>query len=53
MNTADEKGMGKSVGQVVISETSYGVVFTPALTGLPQGLHGFHVHEYQTARPRK
>jgi Cu-Zn family superoxide dismutase len=45
MRTVDEKGTGKSVGQVVISESPYGVVFSPSLSGLPQGLHGFHVHE--------
>ncbi|MGE5486170.1 MAG: hypothetical protein ACM3PQ_00040, partial [Methanosarcina sp.] len=45
MNAVDDKGIGHSIGQVVISETPYGLVFTPALSGLPQGLHGFHVHE--------
>ncbi len=45
MNMVDAKGVGNLVGKVVISETSYGVVFTPVLTGLPPGLHGFHVHE--------
>jgi Cu-Zn family superoxide dismutase len=45
MNTVDEKGVGKPIGQVVISSTPYGLVFSPALAGLPQGLHGFHVHE--------
>lgn len=45
MNTVDEKGVGKPIGQVVVNATSYGVVFSPALAGLPQGLHGFHVHE--------
>ena len=45
MNIVDEKGIGKPVGQVVISETPYGIVFTPSLAGLPPGLHGFHVHE--------
>lgn len=34
-----------AAGVVVVSETPYGLVFTPALTGLPPGLHGFHVHE--------
>ena len=29
MRTVDEKGPGKSVGQVVISDTSFGVVFSP------------------------
>jgi len=45
MNLVDEKGVGKPVGTVAISETSYGLVFTPSITGLPPGLHGFHVHE--------
>jgi superoxide dismutase, Cu-Zn family len=45
MSIVDEKGIGKSVGQVVVSETPYGVVFSPSLAGLPPGLHGFHLHE--------
>lgn len=46
MHAANEKGIGKSIGKVVISETGHGLVFTPALTGLAPGLHGFHVHEH-------
>jgi Cu-Zn family superoxide dismutase len=38
-------GSGAAAGVVVVSETPYGLVFTPALSGLPPGLHGFHVHE--------
>lgn len=45
MNLVDEKGVGASVGQVTISESKYGVVFTPALQGLTPGLHGFHIHQ--------
>lgn len=45
MNAVDDKGVGQSVGQVVVSETAYGLVFSPTLSGLPPGLHGFHVHE--------
>lgn len=45
MNMVDENGVGASVGTVLVSESKYGVVFMPALTGLPPGLHGFHVHE--------
>lgn len=45
MNMVDENGVGATVGQVTISESPYGLVFTPSLTGLPAGLHGFHVHE--------
>ena len=53
MSTVDEKGLGKSIGQVVISETPYGVVFSPSLTGLPPGSHGFHVHENPSCEPKE
>jgi Cu-Zn family superoxide dismutase len=45
MNAVDENGVGKAVGHVTVSESQHGLVFTPALTGLPPGLHGFHIHE--------
>jgi len=45
MSVVDEKGVGKQIGTVTVSESPYGLVFTPALTGLPAGLHGFHIHE--------
>jgi Cu-Zn family superoxide dismutase len=53
MNLVDEKGIGQAVGNVVISESPYGVVFSPALSGLPQGLHGFHVHENASCAPQE
>jgi Cu-Zn family superoxide dismutase len=57
MNSVDEQGIGKSVGQVVIGETPYGIVFSPSLTGLQpglqQGLHGFHVHENPACGPKE
>lgn len=37
---------GEAIGSVMVS--SYdddGVVFTPKLSGLTPGIHGFHVHE--------
>ena len=51
MRVADEKGAGQAAGQVVVSESAYGLVFTPALSGLPPGLHGFHVHEKANCAP--
>lgn len=38
-------GIGKSAGTVTISETKYGLLFTPNLQGLAPGLHGFHIHQ--------
>ncbi len=51
MHLVDEKGVGPAVGQVVISQSPYGLVFTPALSGLAPGLHGFHVHENPSCAP--
>ena len=34
-----------------MSESRYGLVFTPRLEGLPPGLHGFHVHENPSCAP--
>lgn len=45
MNTTADKGVGKSVGTIQISETPYGLLFTPHLKELTPGIHGFHIHE--------
>ena len=39
------QGIGKDIGYIDIQETDHGLLFTPALTGLSAGVHGFHVHE--------
>ncbi|MEG9499214.1 superoxide dismutase [Cu-Zn] SodC [Mannheimia indoligenes] len=39
-----EKG-NKDIGTVEITESKYGLVFTPNLKDLTEGLHGFHIHE--------
>jgi Cu-Zn family superoxide dismutase len=45
MNFTAKTGVGKAVGTVVISETKYGLLFTPHLHDLTPGVHGFHVHQ--------
>ena len=45
LSMVDANGVGSSVGQVSISESKYGMVFAPALKGLPPGTHGFHLHQ--------
>ncbi|QXC56366.1 superoxide dismutase family protein [Vibrio mimicus] len=35
---------GQSVGTVTLSDSAYGMIFTPQLAGLSMGMHGFHVH---------
>ena len=34
------------LGTVIFLDTPYGLLVTPALTGLPPGLHGFHLHQH-------
>jgi Cu-Zn family superoxide dismutase len=45
MNLVTEQGIGKDIGMVLISEGPAGLVFTPRLTDLAPGVHGFHVHQ--------
>jgi superoxide dismutase, Cu-Zn family len=51
MNFVDANGVGASAGKVTVTESKYGLVFTPELAGLPPGLHGFHVHENPSCQP--
>lgn len=45
LNMVDERGVGAEIGTITATDTRYGLVLTPALKGLPPGLHGFHVHQ--------
>ncbi|MFT3735170.1 MAG: superoxide dismutase [Cu-Zn] SodC [Rhodocyclaceae bacterium] len=51
VSLADKQGVGASVGTIRIVETPYGLAFYPSLKGLPQGMHGFHVHEKPSCAP--
>lgn len=51
MNAVSATGIGAPLGTVTIEETPYGVVFTPSLSGLEPGAHGFHVHEKGSCAP--
>ena len=45
INLVSADGAPQAIGSVTISETAYGLLFTPDLKSLPAGVHGFHVHE--------
>jgi Cu-Zn family superoxide dismutase len=52
MHLLNQEGLSDAIGTVTISETEYGLVFTPQLEQLsPQGLHGFHVHQNPSCLP--
>lgn len=49
---ATDQGVGQSLGTVTITETEYGLLFTPHLKDIkPAGLHGFHIHEKASCEP--
>lgn len=51
MNMVDSKGVGSNVGQVTVSESKFGLVFTPALKTIAAGMHGFHLHQNPSCDP--
>ena len=53
MSKVDAEGTGPAIGVITVSETPYGVLFTPALTGLAAGVHGFHMHENNSCAPKE
>lgn len=44
--TTTAKGPGELIGTVTIKENEYGLLFSPQLQKLPEGIHGFHIHEH-------
>lgn len=37
---------GTPLGKVTFEDSKYGLLIKPQLSGLPVGLHGFHIHQY-------
>lgn len=44
-NVEMKDAAGKSLGNIVVTDTTGGALLQVKLTGLPPGLHGFHIHE--------
>ncbi|WP_419420350.1 superoxide dismutase family protein [Legionella sp. D16C41] len=36
----------KPLGEIKFTDTPYGLLITPNLSGLPAGIHGFHLHQH-------
>ena len=45
INKISAAGVGEKIGEVTISDSGKGVAFRFAVKGIPDGEHGFHVHE--------
>ena len=42
---------GKNMGTVTLTDTPHGVLMHVALTGVPEGPHGFHIHQTGKCEP--
>jgi Cu-Zn family superoxide dismutase len=51
INLISPDGTGKSVGKITATDSKDGLILKPELTGLPPGVHGFHVHENASCDP--
>ncbi|QHM75614.1 Superoxide dismutase (Cu-Zn) [Mixta theicola] len=51
LHNVTSEGAGEAVGSVRIEETPLGLTFTPSLSHLPPGVHGFHVHANGSCAP--
>lgn len=47
----DANGNTGKAGTVMLEDTPYGLLLTPELSGLPAGIHGFHVHANGSCAP--
>ena len=53
INLVTADGVGKEIGKISAADTEHGLLLRPDLSGLPPGLHGFHVHEHASCDPAK
>lgn len=51
MNEVNDQGIVKAIGTMTVTESAYGLVFSPDLQGLTPGLHGFHLHQNNDCSP--
>ncbi|TDQ59686.1 Cu-Zn family superoxide dismutase [Mesocricetibacter intestinalis] len=51
VNVLDPVKGDTPAGHIRVTQSDYGLVFTPELKGLPAGLHGFHIHQNASCAP--
>ena len=51
LNLVNEQGIGKDIGTITASDSSYGLLLVPHLSGLLPGIHGFHIHQNPNCSP--
>lgn len=51
VNAIDANGIGAAIGMLQLRDTKQGLLITPDVSGLPAGVHGFHVHDQGSCAP--
>jgi Cu-Zn family superoxide dismutase len=51
ISKVDKDGVGESIGTISFSDSEYGLLIDPDLSGLPPGPHGMHVHANPHCEP--
>lgn len=51
MHWVSAEGVEESIGTITLEDTDYGLLFTPDLSGLAPGVHGFHIHQQASCEP--
>jgi superoxide dismutase, Cu-Zn family len=53
MHYVTDQGTGKKIGTITAEQKPYGTLFTPKLSGLSPGMHGFHLHAKGNCGPKE
>jgi superoxide dismutase, Cu-Zn family len=51
VNKITAEGVGDAIGTINFRDTKQGLFIEPMVTGLPPGLHGFHIHQNPNCGP--
>ena len=52
IHKVDEQGTTTELGTIKVTETDYGLLFSPELSQLAPGIHGFHIHQHPDCGPK-
>ncbi|MGO4998828.1 superoxide dismutase [Cu-Zn] SodC [Oceanisphaera sp. W20_SRM_FM3] len=53
VHQVNEQGTAQALGNIKVTETPYGLLFSPDLSNLAAGIHGFHLHENSDCGTKK
>jgi len=51
VNSISASGVGPAIGTLTFEDTKWGLLVMPDISGLPPGVHGFHIHEKAACGP--